>query len=157
MFMDITINFLHLLATCAWIGGMIFINMVLVPSMGAIAPPERGKLMGAVAKKFPIIVWTSVIVLIITGVLMMLGKEPSEVSDANDTLLHIKLALVLIMISIGVIITLVISPKMKSLAPAPGEPPTPGFLGKQKNIAMLSMLNMVIGIIVLLLVAMMQV
>jgi hypothetical protein len=45
-----TLDFLHLLATAAWIGGMIYIILVLMPSLTAIDPPQRGKLMGAAAK-----------------------------------------------------------------------------------------------------------
>ncbi len=42
---DAIVNFLHLLATAIWLGGAIFIKLVLNPSLLEIDPQQRGRLM----------------------------------------------------------------------------------------------------------------
>jgi uncharacterized membrane protein len=72
--MDITIsNFLHLLASVIWIGGAAYIHIILMPVFNSIVPQEGGKLQCLVAKPFSIVVWVSIILLIIIGIL----KTPS--------------------------------------------------------------------------------
>jgi len=68
------INFFHLLATVVWIGGMFYMDLILMPSLAKIDPGESSKLMGMIAKKFTITAWSAIIVLIITGIL----KTPSD-------------------------------------------------------------------------------
>ena len=47
-------NFLHLLASCVWIGGMIFMHFILKPAAQQINPGEAGKLLGSIAPRFTI-------------------------------------------------------------------------------------------------------
>jgi uncharacterized membrane protein len=149
-------NFLHLLATVSWIGGIIFMNFVLVPSQAAISPEQRGKLFGAVVKRFLILVWGSVIVLIITG----LYKTPEQFLFYPESRfglwLTVKHAAIILMIIFGLIITFVVSPKLRTLAPKPGEQPSAEFVNAQKNMSLIARTNMVLGIIVLFCVSMMQ-
>ena len=63
------LDFVHLLATVAWIGGMLFMKLVLMPAQEAIEPSQRPWLMIAIAPRFTITAWASVIVLVITGFL----------------------------------------------------------------------------------------
>ena len=146
-------DFLHLLATVVWIGGLIYINLVLMPSLTAIDPPQRGKLSGAVAKRFTILAWCAVIILLITGYLKTPSGMLFNISNTSAVALTIKHILVLVMIAIGLLVTFVTAPKMKSLAPEPGEPPPPEFLKAQKQLSTLALTNMILGILVLLSVA----
>lgn len=77
----IIINYLHLLGTIIWIGGAIYMHLVLQPSLKSIDPREGGKLQGIVAKRFSIIAWSSILVLIITGLL----KTPSSLLLATTS------------------------------------------------------------------------
>jgi copper resistance protein D len=149
-------NFFHLLATVTWIGGMVYMNLILFPAQSAIAPSERGKLMGTLAKRFSIAAWISVIVLLITG----LVKTPSEFLINTSThfglWLTVKHIAILLMIIFGLIISIVLAPKMKSLAPKPGEQPSAQFIKTQGTLGKLSITNLVLGILVLLCVSMMK-
>ncbi|OGU29925.1 MAG: hypothetical protein A2057_05460 [Ignavibacteria bacterium GWA2_35_9] len=149
-------NFLHLLATVTWIGGMIFMNIVLFPAQTAIDPGQRGKLFGAIVKRFLIIVWISVIVLLLTG----LYKTPSYLlfnpESGFGLWLTVKHIAILLMILFGLLITFVVSPKLRKLAPKPGDQPLPEFIKAQKNMTLLARTNMTLGIIVLFCVSMMQ-
>ena len=148
-------NFLHLIAAVTWVGGMIYTILVLAPSQTAIDPSQRGKLFGAVAKRFTIIVWVSVIILISTGINKIPSLSLFNPDSKFDFWLSIKLTVVLIMIINGILLTFVISPKMKKLAPQPGEQPSVEFIKTQKNLSTIVLSNMVLGIIVLFCVSMM--
>jgi uncharacterized membrane protein len=149
-------NFLHLLATVTWIGGIIFMNVVLVPSQSAISPEQRGKLSGVIVKRFLILVWGSVIILIITG----LYKTPTQMLFYPESgfgyWLTVKHAAIILMIIFGLIVTFVISPKLRSLAPKTGEQPSAEFIKAQKNMSLIARTNMVLGLLVLFCVSMMQ-
>ncbi len=142
-------NFLHLLVAVIWIGGMIFINVVLMPSLLTAEPSERGKIMGTVSKRFTIVSWTSMLFLLVTGLI----KTPEEMlvntTNSYGLMITVKHILFLIMIIIGSIITFVMAPRMRKFAPKSGEKPSDEFVKAQNNLKMLSFINMVLGIIVL--------
>lgn len=149
MIFKIIIDFFHLLATVTWIGGMIYVNFVLIPSLPAIDPPQRGKLLGAVTKRFIIISWISIFILLISGVLLTLSEKLFNISTASGAPMTIKHILFLAMIVIGLLITFVLTPKLNALAPKPGEKPTTEFQKAQKRLSVLALTNMILGILVL--------
>lgn len=156
MSFDVINNFLHLLTTVSWIGGMIFVNIVLMPSQTVIDPPQRGKLFGAVVKRFTVVVWVSIVVLLLTG----LYKTPSHMllsPEGNFGLwLTIKHIVIILMIVFGAVVTFMVGPKLGKLAPQPGDQPSPEFINAQKMMKTLAITNMALGIIVLFCVSMMQ-
>lgn len=147
------IQFIHLLVTVFWIGGMMFMHFVLNPALSAISPPEGGKLLGVVAKRFTIIAWLSTLLLIVTGLLKTptgLLFDPGSTYGLILLLKHIAFG---IMIVIGLVITFGIAPKLRSFAPAEGGRPSDDFLRAQKRVGALSGVNMVLGILVLFLIS----
>lgn len=58
---------LHALAAVIWVGGMFFALLVLRPSAGSLAPPERLRLWHAVFSRFFPWVWASIAMLLGTG------------------------------------------------------------------------------------------
>ncbi len=70
------LNWLHLIATVVWIGGIGTNLLILMPSMReSLEPPMMGKLMGAVMSRFRRLVYVSIFVLGVTGILMNLLNE----------------------------------------------------------------------------------
>ena len=143
-------NFLHLLATVTWIGGMIYINIVLMPSLSAIDPSQRGRLLGATTKRFMLLSWGSIIILVITGLLKTPSQMLLNISGVYGISLTLKHFVILLMIVIGLLITFSLGPKMQSLSPTPGEQPTPGFLKMQNQLSVLARINTILGVSVLL-------
>ena len=143
------LQFAHLLATVAWIGGMIFMKAILVPSLAVLEPPQRGRLMGSVAKRFTALAWTSVALLALTGLVKapegLLGDTTTDVG----LLLTVKLALFAGMIVVGLVITFGVAPKLGVLAPVPGAAPNPAFLKAQKALDGLSAVNALFGLVIL--------
>ena len=146
-------SMLHLLAVITWLGGMLFMNLILMPGMSVLEPMQRGMLTGAVAKRFSILAWSSVIVLIITGIL----KTPPGMMFAPQShyggVLLIKHILILIGIIIGLNISLGVAPKLRKLAPKTGEAPSAEFLSAQKKLKTLSTTNMIIGICIVIVIS----
>lgn len=67
------LKFLHLAAAVFWIGGMAFMMLALRPALAELEPPRRLPLTGGVLRRFFVVVWISIGVLLATG-LAMLGE-----------------------------------------------------------------------------------
>lgn len=140
---SITMEFLHLIATVIWIGGMFFNIFVLRPSLGIIEQGQRVKLGYTVLKRFLPFAWISIITLFISGIFL----------GSNDTLIFTKHIIVLFMVLIVAIISFILFPKLTSIV----------FQDKIQNeqrkelikingkIVLLVKINLILGILVLLL------
>jgi putative copper export protein len=58
----------HILSAMIWIGGMLFLALVLVPSTRHLPAPERAALFGSVGRRFRTIGWVCIATLLVTGV-----------------------------------------------------------------------------------------
>jgi uncharacterized membrane protein len=148
---------LHLLATVAWLGGGIYINLVLMPSLNAIDPPAGGKLMAAASKRFTILAWSSIIVILVTGYLKTPTGMLFNTTETYGITLTVKHALVLTMVVLAFLIMAVVVPKVNALAPKPGEKPSSEFIKAQKQLPRLSVTATILGIVVLLCVVLLKV
>ena len=146
---DGIISFFHLLATVVWIGGMFYMDLILMPSLAKIDPGESGKLMGMIAKKFTITAWSAIIILIITGILKTPTDMYFDTSDEWGIFLLIKHVLIIGSIIVGLFITFVYVPGLKANSPKPGEMPSAEFVSYSKKIENLSKTNLVLGILIL--------
>ncbi len=92
-------HWLHLIATVIWIGGIIFILFIAIPSSRQVLGAESGKLMGEISKRFTPLANYSIILLIITGlVLTGFNKQFSGIGNFdNDWTLTLTLKHVLIL------------------------------------------------------------
>jgi uncharacterized membrane protein len=64
------VRWVHLLAAITWIGGQLFILLVLLPiARGALPRDERTLLFASVGRRYGIISWAALSLLIVTGVL----------------------------------------------------------------------------------------
>lgn len=62
---------IHLLSAVLWVGGMFFAYVVLRPSMAVLDPPQRLLLHTQVFRRFFLIVWHAMPLLILTGLGMI--------------------------------------------------------------------------------------
>jgi uncharacterized membrane protein len=92
----------HLLAAVAWIGGMLFLSLVVVPVLTRDPfAAERGILFRAIGRRFRLLVWTSVLVLLTTGPLLLSLRGESLLEPAGwSVVLRIKLLLVVVLIGL---------------------------------------------------------
>jgi len=71
--MNTWMNFLHVSAAIVWLGGVTFMLFALRPAALTLPPPQRLPLMAQVLRRFFMLVWPSIGVLLVTGLVMLLG------------------------------------------------------------------------------------
>jgi copper resistance protein D len=112
---------LHLLAAIAWIGGMAFLSLVLVPIMKREPfAAQRGSLIRAAALRFRLVAWGAIGVLLTTGPLLVLGRgwslgEPDGWPEA----LFVKLMLVAVVLGLTVAHDFFIGPRVGRILQIP--------------------------------------
>jgi putative copper export protein len=75
---------LHVLAAAVWLGGMLFLALVVVPvtrGLGMV-PQQREALFQAVGQRFRIVGWASLAVLLVTGALNLWYRGVDPLSPA---------------------------------------------------------------------------
>jgi len=142
-------SFVHILAATTWVGGIIYMVLVLLPSLETLDPSSAKVLMGGLSKRFTMVAWTSIILLIITGGMQIQPGTLFDFSSQYGTFLTIKLGSVLLMILIALYITFALYPKVRKLAPAPGEEPSAEFVSLQRRLPLLAKINAILGILVI--------
>ena len=65
--------FAHIIAAIAWIGGMLFVALVLVPVLRRGPRELRAALLDRVGRRFRTVGWAAIAVLLVTGVWMILS------------------------------------------------------------------------------------
>ncbi|MBL6455893.1 CopD family protein [Belnapia sp. T6] len=64
---------LHVLGAVLWVGGMVFAILVLRPALSVLEAPQRAALHEAVLKRFFLLIWHAMPVLLLTGYLLLFG------------------------------------------------------------------------------------
>ncbi|HZS94854.1 MAG TPA: DUF4149 domain-containing protein [Chloroflexota bacterium] len=119
--MTVLVVWLHLLAAVSWIGGMVFLSLVLVPALKRdAASSQRAALFRAIALRFRAVVWSSVGVLLVTGPILLAQRslsllEPSRWPSALAT----KLSLVLLLVALTGSHDFVVGPRVSRLQLVP--------------------------------------
>jgi uncharacterized membrane protein len=92
---------LHLLCAVLWVGGMFFAYVVLRPSMTAIEAPQRMLLHTQVFKKFFLVIWHAMPLIIITGfVMLILGVGMAAAPWQIHTMLGLGLVMAAVFLAI---------------------------------------------------------
>jgi copper resistance protein D len=114
---SLVILWFHVLAAITWIGGMLFIALVLVPVTRRLEDPTvRTRLVQETGRRFRTIGWIALTVLVVTG-LLNLWSHPDLLSSAR---LHWKLGLVGLALILSAFHDFVLGPR----AGAPGADPS---------------------------------
>jgi putative copper resistance protein D len=112
---------LHLLAAVAWIGGMVFLSLVLVPVLKREPfAAQRGALIRAAAMRFRLVVWSAIGVLLTTGPLLLLSRgwslgEP----DGWPAVLIVKIVLIAILLMLTLAHDFFIGPRVGRILQTP--------------------------------------
>jgi len=114
--MSLLLRWLHVLAAIVWIGGMLFLALVLVPVTRREEPALRARLFRAVGLRFRTVGWIALGVLVATGI-GNLQLHPSLL--ASPALLW-KLGLVVLAMALAVVHDFELGPR----AGEPGADPS---------------------------------
>ena len=157
--------YIHILAAVVWIGGMLFIGLVLVPIVQRLQPPGSGApVIRAVGRRFLPIAWLCIGVLLATGLINLdhWGFTLRDVfsRDLLDTefgrILAVKLGVVLSIILLSALHDFVLGPRlarvMEAVAhaadPLGGGAPTTAAL-QRRRLSLLARLNALLAVLVL--------
>lgn len=114
------IRWMHLLAAMTWIGGMIFILIVLLPVMRrSLSPLERTLLFAKVGQRYFTASWIAVIILVITGILNAerRGVDWTRLTGSQyGRTLHLKLEIAGVVVVLTLIHALYFGKKLARLA-----------------------------------------
>lgn len=73
---NIILNWLHLIATVLWIGGIAFLLFVAIPKTKQLLGQEAGKLLGEFSKRFKTFADLCIVLLVVTGVGLSIINKP---------------------------------------------------------------------------------
>lgn len=149
--LPVLLKWIHLMATVAWIGGMFTNFFIVLPSVGkTLEPPLSGKLLAAVMKRFRVMVYSSMLVFLVTGIAMgslHLGSDvffPS--GNAMVAILLIKIPLYLVMVILAVVAFEVVAPRVARIS---AEGPSPRLQRAQKSQRLLALTGFILGVLVI--------
>ncbi|HEU5406163.1 MAG TPA: CopD family protein [Nitrospira sp.] len=116
-----TLVVLHILAAVTWIGGMIFLSLVLAPLVrGRKAAPEFMALFRSAALRFRPIVWVAIAVLLITGPMLLSLRGIPMTSPASwPGIVTLKLMLVSLLLFLTLLHDLVFGPQVSRVSAIP--------------------------------------
>ena len=148
----------HLLAVIVWVGGTLFLVMVMVPlARGGMLPPrQRAALLGAVARRYRPIAWTAIAVLVASGVFMAWEHwrvSPLDLFTGGGwfvSALRVKAGLVAVVIFMITIHDFVLGPRLtRQLEAQEGRGPSPSVRRSRRRLLTLAGANLagVLGIL----------
>ena len=108
----------HLVSAVVWVGGMLFLALVVVPATRSLPALERGRLIGAIGRRFRTVGWICIGLLAVTGTINAgyRGVTWEQVATGNllaspfGQLLGVKLLLVALMVGISAVHDFVLGP-----------------------------------------------
>jgi len=113
--MSLLLRWLHVVAAITWIGGMLFVALVLVPVTRREDPALRARLFHAVGVRFRTIGWIALGLLVATG----LGNLWLHPYLLRLPRLHLKLGLVALALTLAVVHDFVLGPRAGKPGAAP--------------------------------------
>ncbi len=119
--MTVLLVWLHLLAAVSWIGGIVFLSLVLVPTLrrGGSSSPQA-LLFRAIALRFRAVVWSSVAVLLVTGPILLAHRGLSLLEPSRwPAVLTAKLSLVLLLLALTGAHDFVVGPRVSRIQQQP--------------------------------------
>ena len=116
-----TLVVLHILAAVSWVGGMIFLSLVLAPLVRSRkAVPEFMALFRSAALRFRPIVWVAMAILVMTGPMLLSFRGVAVASPAFwPGIVMVKLTLVALLLFLTLLHDLVLGPQVSRVSAIP--------------------------------------
>ncbi len=149
--MYFTLVILHILAAVSWIGGMIFLSLVLAPLVRSRkAVPEFMALFRSAALRFRPIVWVAMAILLMTGpMLLSLRGVPVASPSSWPGIVMVKLTLVALLLFLTLLHDLALGPQVSRVSTIPESQRTTGEQIVFKTARWLPRLSLLIALAVL--------
>lgn len=123
-----TLVILHILAAVSWVGGMIFLSLVLAPLVRSRkAVPEFMALFRSAALRFRPIVWVAMAILVMTGPMLLSLRGVAVASPSSwPGIVVVKLTLVALLLFLTLLHDLVLGPQVSRVSVIPESQRTAG-------------------------------
>lgn len=149
--LHILLRWIHLVATVSWIGGMFTNLFIYLPSIGkTLDPPVAGRLMGTVMKRFRVMVYLSMAVFLVSGILLWLLELNSgaSISSRNEMLIILifKIPLFILLVILAIISFEVVAPSVARMA---ADGPSTKLQKAQRSQKILAIIGFLLGLIIL--------
>lgn len=145
------LKWIHLIAAVAWIGGMFSNFFIYIPAIGkTLEPPLAGRLMGTVMKRFRVMVYLSMAVFLVTGILLgsLFLNSGVSLTARNEmvTVLILKVPLYVLMVVLAIVAFEITAPRTERLA---AKGPSPKLQKAQRSQMVLAAIGFLLGLIIL--------
>jgi putative copper export protein len=153
-FITILIDWIHLTGMAMWVGGLWYTYYIFYPMTEQLDGPGRMKAITVHSQRFPQYANPVIGILILTGLFntfngKFLFTSLGDFSTTYNIILGLKMVVVIVMVTLGTTIGTRLAPKAMSMAPKPGEKPSPEFLETVALIKKLSTITLVLGFVLL--------
>lgn len=150
-----TLVVLHILAAVSWVGGMIFLSLVLAPLVRSRkAVPEFMALFRSAALRFRPIVWVAMAILVMTGPMLLSFRGVAVASPASwPGIVMVKLTLVALLLFLTLLHDLVLGPQVSRVSAIPESQRTAGEQLAFKTARWLPRVSLLIALAVLIVAA----
>ena len=121
--MTVLLVWLHMLAAVSWIGGMIFLSVVLMPVLKREPfASQRSLLFPTIARRFRVVIWGAIAILLLTGPPLLHQRGIPIMNPSGwPMVLSVKLGLVVILLLFTVRHDLIIGPRVSRILQIPTE------------------------------------
>ena len=121
--MMVLLVWLHVLAAVSWIGGTIFLSVVLMPVLKREPfASQRSLLFPTIARRFRVVIWGAIAILLLTGPPLLHQRGiPIMNLSGWPMVLSVKLGLVVILLLFTVTHDLIIGPRVSRILQIPTE------------------------------------
>lgn len=142
----------HIVAAMAWVGGMLFVSLILVPGLRRLDDAVlQARLLSEVGRRFRTVGWAAIAVLVVTGTTNAWGRWGLDalltgafwVSQPGRLLL-VKLLVVAAMLVQSAVHDFVLGPRLSARRRAGAE--TADLAGLRRRVSWLARLNLVLGL-----------
>ena len=119
--MMMLLTWLHLLAAISWIGGMLFLSLVVVPVLRQpTVAPHRSLIFPSMARHFRVVAWGSLLILLSTGPVLAASRE-IDLTDPSDwpVIFSVKLGLVVGLIVLSAAHDFLVGPRVSRIVRTP--------------------------------------
>jgi uncharacterized membrane protein len=150
---------IHVLSAIVWVGGMLFIALVVIPALRDFQPQEkRTEVISATATRFRKIGWIAIIIIFITGLINIINRGVTHEMIVSGSLLSthfgkvltIKLGLFVVMMLLSVLHDFILGPRHLRLLQSPkSNPANMSDINKnRKLVSWLARVNVIISVLI---------
>ncbi len=146
--MRLFIVWIHVLAAVVWVGGMVFMVMVVGPYARKLTAEQRREIFEQLGRRFSTIGWGCIAVLLLTGIGNLIERG-MEWSPPFARALGAKLLLIGVMVLLAAFHDFILGPRSAALAADPAR--TSEAEAARVRASWIARLNLVLALIVILL------